>query len=128
MTGDVERILVATDRSDTAERAVAWASAMARRYGAELIVLHVVVPDAAAAQVERRAETDGAGDRTRTKVVVHPSPAKAILETAEEEAVDVIVVGNVGLKSRRRFLGGNVPNTVVHGSTCTVVVVDTERI
>lgn len=121
----MERILVATDRSETAERAVTWASEMARRYEAELLVLHVVVPDQAGAPVEHRAETAVAG-RTRTKVVVHANPATAIIETAREEDVDVVVVGNVGLKSRRRFVVGNVPSTVVHGCSCTVVVVDTE--
>ena len=127
MSGNVRRILAATDRSPTAERAVAWAAEMAQRYDAELIVLHVVVPDRAAPQVEQRAETQAADERTRTKVLVHANPARAILDTAREEAVDVIVVGNVGLKSRRRFLTGNVPSAVVHGSTCAVVVVDTEE-
>ena len=122
----VERILVATDRSETAERAVAWAGEMARRYEAELLVLHVVVPDQAGTAVETRAEPAAAGDRTRTRVVVHANPATAIIETARDEDVDVVVVGNVGLKSRRRFLVGNVPSTVVHGCSCTVVVVDTE--
>src|SRR6185312_9087650 len=90
----VERILVATDRSETAERAVAWAGEMARRYEAELLVLHVVVPDQAGTAVESRAETAAAGDRTRTKVVVHANPATAIIETARDEDVDVVVVGN----------------------------------
>jgi len=36
------RIVVATDRSKTAERAVAWAGELAARYAAELIVLQVV--------------------------------------------------------------------------------------
>jgi nucleotide-binding universal stress UspA family protein len=99
---------------------------MARRYEAELLVLHVVVPDRAAPPVESRAETAAAGDRTRTKVVVHANPATAIIETAHDERADVVVVGNVGLKSRRRFLVGNVPDAVVHGCRCTVVVVDTE--
>ena len=35
----IERILVGTDRSETATRAVTWALDMARRYDAELIVL-----------------------------------------------------------------------------------------
>ena len=40
----IERIAVATDRSQTATRAVAWAAEMARNYGAELIVIQVFVP------------------------------------------------------------------------------------
>jgi nucleotide-binding universal stress UspA family protein len=33
----VQRVVVATDRSQTAERAVAWADELAGRYGAELV-------------------------------------------------------------------------------------------
>ena len=35
----IDRILVGTDRSETATRAVKWAADMARRYQAQLIVL-----------------------------------------------------------------------------------------
>jgi ubiquinone biosynthesis protein len=119
--GAVRRILVATDRSETAENAVAFAEEMAGRYGAELVVLHVLVPDQA-----RKGEPGGErGGDARTRVVVHSDPAKAIVEVAREEAVDVIVVGNVGIRSRRRFLVGNVPSAVVSSAPCTVVLVNT---
>ena len=117
----VRKILVATDRSDTAEEAVAFAEEMAERYGAELIVLQVLVPDAAR-RGEPGTERGGSG---RTRVVVHADPAKAIVEAATEEGVDVVVVGNVGMSSRTRFLVGNVPNTVSHAAPCTVVLVNT---
>ncbi len=121
MSSGVRRILVATDRSETAEEAVAFAEEMAERYEAELIVLQVLVPEAA------RHGTPGGerGGRGRTKVVVHADPAKAIVEAAKEEDVDVVVVGNVGMGSRTRFLVGNVPNTVSHAAPCTVVLVNT---
>ena len=41
----VERVVVATDRSETAERAVNFASEMANRYGAELVLVQVLGPD-----------------------------------------------------------------------------------
>src|SRR4051812_26014270 len=40
----VRRVMVGTDRSETAERAVRWAAAMAELYGAELHVVQVVIP------------------------------------------------------------------------------------
>ena len=40
----VERIVVASDRSDTASRAVAWAAEMARNYGAQLTIVQAFVP------------------------------------------------------------------------------------
>ena len=118
---EIKRILVATDRSSTAESAVAFAEEMAQRYGAELIVLQVLVPD------ERRKGEPGSerGGSARTKVVVNSDPAKAIITAAREEQVDVVVVGNVGMRSRRRFLVGNVPSAVAHAAPCTVVLVNT---
>ena len=115
------KIMVATDRSATAEKAVAFAEDMARRYEAELLVLQVLVPDEGR-KGEPGAERAGAA---RTKVVVNSDPAKAIVEAAREEAVDVVVVGNVGVRSRKRFLVGNVPSAVAHQAPCTVVLVDT---
>ena len=50
LPSQVNRILVATDRSDSADRAVRWAAEMADRYQAELILLHVVVPQTAGAE------------------------------------------------------------------------------
>ena len=40
----VGRVMVGTDRSETAERAVRWAAAFADRYAAELHVVQVVIP------------------------------------------------------------------------------------
>jgi ubiquinone biosynthesis protein len=118
---EVKRILVATDRSETAEDAVAFAEEMARRYDAELVVLQVLVPD------ERRKGEPGSerGGSWRTRVVVNSDPAKAIVEAAKEEQADILVVGNVGMRSRRRFLVGNVPSAVAHAAPCTVVLVNT---
>jgi ubiquinone biosynthesis protein len=118
---DIKRILVATDRSDTAEDAVSFAEEMARRYEAELIVLQVLVPDEAR-RGEPGSERGGSG---RTRVVVNSDPAKAIVDAAREEQADVVVVGNVGVRSRKRFLVGNVPSAVAHQAPCTVVLVNT---
>lgn len=121
MSASVRKVLVATDRSETAEQAVAFAEEMAERYEAELVVLQVLVPDEGR---KGDAEAERAG-RGRTRVVVHADPAKAIVEVAKEEGVDVVVVGNVGMEKRTRFLTGNVPNAVSHGAPCTVVLVNT---
>jgi nucleotide-binding universal stress UspA family protein len=117
------KIMVATDRSATAEKAVAFAEEMARRYEAELLVLQVLVPDEAR-KGEPGAERAG---EARTRVVVNSDPAKAIVEAAREEAADVVVVGNVGVRSKRRFLVGNVPSAVAHQAPCTVVLVNTQE-
>src|SRR5436190_1310148 len=39
-------------------------------------------------------------------------PAEAVLDAAEEEGADLIVVGNKGMRGARRFLLGSVPDRV----------------
>jgi nucleotide-binding universal stress UspA family protein len=135
----VRRLMVATDRSESADYTVAWAAEMAGRYEAELHVLQVVVPqnppgtDAGAAEATRaayaaedlkRLATDMAGERGRAMVVVDEDPSQAIVDAAEQMEVDVLVVGNVGMSGRKEFLLGNVPNRVSHNARCTVVIVN----
>jgi nucleotide-binding universal stress UspA family protein len=52
-------------------------------------------------------------------------PADAILTLAEELGSDLIVVGNQGLSSARRYLLGNVPDKVSHHAPCSVLIVNT---
>src|SRR2546428_3724165 len=111
--------MVATDRSQSATRAVDWAADMASRFGAELHLLQVLVPEhtpgteAGAAEATRASYAAAelgkfaeqlAGPRGRAHVVVDTDPSRAIVQAAEEEAVDVLVVGNVGMSGRKEFL------------------------
>ncbi len=41
----IRRVMVGTDRSKTADHAVQWAAEFANRYGAELFVAQVIVPN-----------------------------------------------------------------------------------
>ncbi len=136
--GPIRRVLVATDRSESADRAVQWAANLAESHGAELILFQVLLPaaDGAAPDDERqrlaRAEADLrrfaqelAGVRGRGRVVVHEDPSLAILDGIDAERADVVVVGNVGMSGRRQFLLGNIPNRVSHNAPCTVVIVNT---
>jgi ubiquinone biosynthesis protein len=125
----VRRVLVATDRSETAERAVRFASDMAQRYGAELFLLRVLLTDdgvLAEAGRELAEHARGlAGERGRSAVVIGDDPAAAIVEAAKREHADVVVVGSVGMSGRKEFLLHNVPNRVSHNAPCTVVIVQT---
>ena len=127
----VRRVLVATDRSETAERAVRFATEMAERYGAELFLLRVLLSDdgtraEATRELAEYAESL-AGERGRSSVVIGADPAEAIVESARREKADVLVVGSVGMTGRREFLLHNVPNRVSHNAPCTVVIVHTQR-
>jgi len=140
MGGPVKRVMVGTDRSVTAERAVAWAAAFADRYEADLHIVQVILPGhptdtqfgAAEATRARGAAdelqtyaTQVAGERGRAHVVIHDDPAMAIVEATEEYGIDVLVVGNAGMAGRKEFLLGNVPNRISHNARCTVIIVNT---
>ncbi len=133
----VRRVAVATDRSQSADRAVRWAASLADRYQASLVAIQVIVPEnppgteAGAAEATRVSfaakELDGfvhdlAGDRGSGRVVVDRDPARAIVEAAEEAGADVLVVGNLGMAGRKEFLLGNVPNRISHNARCTVII------
>src|ERR687895_2803047 len=93
----VQRVMVGTDRSETADQAVLWAASFA-----EL-----------------------AGERGRALLIVDDDPAMAIVRAAEQEAIDVLVVGNMGMAGRKEFLLGNIPNRISHNARCIVVIVNT---
>ena len=125
-------MLVATDRSETAERAVRFAAEMARSLRGRA---------ARPARAGRPRRSRGRrpceelaeyvetlpGERKRSAVVSGEDPAEAIVEAARREKADVLVVGSVGMSGRREFLLRNVPNRVSHNAPCTVVIVQTHR-
>ena len=138
----VARVMVGTDRSETAQRAVRWAAAFADAYSAELHVVQVVIPlhpadtEHGTAEVTRaRAAADElqtyattiAGARGFAHVVIDDDPALAIVHATEEHDIDVLVVGNAGMAGRKEFLLGNVPNRISHNARCTVIIVNTTR-
>jgi predicted unusual protein kinase regulating ubiquinone biosynthesis (AarF/ABC1/UbiB family)/nucleotide-binding universal stress UspA family protein len=118
------RVVVATDRSETARRAVEWAADLARRFDGELVLLQVLtepVEGAEDALAADAAELNGA----RAVVRVDPDIAGAVVRVVDEEHADVLVVGNAGMGGRKEFLLGNIPNRISHAARCTVVIVNT---
>jgi len=109
---------------------------MSGRYAADLLVLQVIPPEhltgadadsAAQAAADQLAALtrDICGDRGRPLVVYDSDLADAIVRTCEDERVDLVVVGNVGMRDRTEFLLGSVPNRVSHNARCSVVIVNT---
>jgi len=138
-TPPVTRVLVATDRSETADQAVHWAARMARACDAELILLRVMPPPAnGAGSDELNEDLDRAADELReladrvagprgsVRVVVDDDPAAAILDVVQLENVDAVVVGNVGMAGRKQFLLSNIPNRISHNARCSVIIVNTD--
>jgi nucleotide-binding universal stress UspA family protein len=143
------RIVVGTDGSETAHVAVREAAELARQTGAELQLVsayepvpqsrlrteQLEAPDDIAHTVGPREDVDAilstaasdveaAGVKVRT-FARQGEPADAILDVAEEENADLIIVGNKGMTGAKRFLLGSVPNKVSHHAPCSVLIIRT---
>jgi len=131
----IRSILVGTDTSTAATVAVEEACRLARTHDAELVVLYVRppidarevfdpgrVPDVDRYFADLAPRLTGVAVRTRRE---DGDAAETICDVAEQEAVDVIVVGNRGTHGRKRWFLGSVPNAVVQHSPCSVYIVDT---
>ena len=143
------KIVVGTDGSETASKAVADAVAMARSLNAELIIVSAFEPVSNArlrdeavqapadlqwmvnpredvnATLADAAERAAAGGVQAVTVARQGDPADAILDVAEEQGADLIVVGNKGMTGAKRFLLGSVPNKVSHHAPCSVLIIRT---
>jgi nucleotide-binding universal stress UspA family protein len=134
-----ERILVGTDGSESATRAVARAVGIAKQDGAELVVVHAhgdpnigyaLAGESSpsierATEIVRATENKHAADIAVRTIVREGEAASVLLDVAEEEKVGLIVVGNKGMSGTRRFLQGSVPNRVSHHAQCDVLIVHT---
>lgn len=121
------RILVATDGSATATRAVDRAVELAVATGAALTVL------VAGSDADARAVVDGELARLAGTgldvdgVVEERDPAAAILDVARRGGHDLVVVGNVGMTGdRASYTLGSVPNKVSHALACSLLIVRTD--
>jgi nucleotide-binding universal stress UspA family protein len=143
-------LVVGTDGSDTADRAVETAAEIARSWGSEL---HIVTAARASRSSTASASATGAplvdsgagaalleeaaknvGEQALKKhadglaAEAHAAQGSAddvILSTAVEVGADLIVVGSKGMRGARRYLG-SVPNSVAHGAHCAVLIVKTD--
>jgi nucleotide-binding universal stress UspA family protein len=116
-------IVVGTDGSDTASQAVRQAVELARAVGAKLELVSAYEPVSARQLREERRDTP-----EDLQWAIYPrqgDPADAILDVAEEQEADLIVIGNKGMTGAKRFLLGSVPNKVSHHAPCSVLIIRT---
>jgi nucleotide-binding universal stress UspA family protein len=121
------KIAVGTDGSETAAKAVARAVDLATTLGAELLVVNAHGPkgqERGQTIIEQVKKEYGANARIKG-ILKEGHPADVLGEVAQEEGVDLIVVGNKGMTGASRFLLGSVPNRVSHGAPANVLIVRT---
>jgi len=118
-------VLVGTDGSITAGRAVRRAVDISAHFGARLLVAYVgeaALGIEVLEGVERQYAE--AGIRIVTSLLTGDA-ADALLGLAAAERVDLVVVGNRGMSGPQRLLLGSVPDKLIRRSTCDVLVVRT---
>lgn len=143
-------ILVGTDGSDTAGKALSQAIELAKQLDARLHIVSAYEPVSKQRlrkeesevpkdlqwmvnpredvlelleKAEKKAKDDGVG-KVETSAC-QGDAADAILDVAEEQKSDLIVIGNKGMTGTKRFLLGSVPNKVSHYAPCSVLIVRT---
>jgi nucleotide-binding universal stress UspA family protein len=142
-------IVVGIDESQTAQHALRAALDLARSLGSELIVVSAyaplregelrasrreaprdvawsIGPDSAVRALleDAREQAEAAG--LTVECIARPGAAvPAILSVASDRGAGLVIVGNRGMRARRR-LRGCVPDDVSHQAPCSVLIVDTE--
>lgn len=141
----IQHILAATDCQLPSLRAVRYAFELAKKLGAVVHLLRVyepvVVPTAsgsgyiphdtlhreALAALERvSAPYWGSEVLGRRIAIMSGDPARTILQSADELAVDLVVVGSHGRRGIKRLLAGSVAESVMREARCPVLVARNE--
>ena len=142
---EIKKILFATDFSEGSSSALPYAVDIAKRYGAKLYFVHVIydvaktsgwyVPHVsmdelyndmeknAKAQLEKSFTEEMRGFKDVEHVVLKGTPYEELARFAEENKVDLIVIGTHGRKGLDRMLFGSTAEQVVRHAPCPVLTV-----
>jgi nucleotide-binding universal stress UspA family protein len=144
MASRIQRIMVASDGSDSSNRAIDVAAALARREKADLVIVSVATPSPAAARREFQRIEGSAADPSETAsqailmdaeqragwadvkartIMLWGDPAEAIIKAVVSEKVDAVVVGRRGHGQLAGLLLGSISQKLVSLSPCMVTVV-----
>jgi putative phosphoribosyl transferase len=133
----IQTILHPTDFSESSEGAFQFACALARDYGAQVVVVHAFEPPGGLEAKEYR-RAIGLDEELNARLqavkpteravevrhlLVEGSPVEAILRAAEVERCDLIVMGTHGRTGLRRAVMGSVAAAVTRRAGCPVLTV-----
>jgi universal stress protein A len=142
----IRRVLAPTDFSDSASPAVRYAAELAGKFGAELVLLHVVqdltlvVPDvmmptpittpalndmvegakAGLAAFVQKLGLEPLKPKTEVRI---GAPAAEIVSAAEDLKADLLCIGTHGRTGIAHFLLGSVAERIVRHAPCPVLTV-----
>jgi nucleotide-binding universal stress UspA family protein len=134
-----ERIVLAVDGSEPAQRAVPVAADIASKYGSEVIAVHVVeqqlgrggpiaydtTGEAArdADDAARSLKDVGVSARAEARAALAGRAAQEIMDVAASEDAGLIVMGSRGMSDWQGLLIGSVAHKVLHLSSVPVLII-----
>ena len=139
---DLKNVLVAIDFDELTETTLAYARAMARRFGSRLHVIHVMdntflrampidshtLQASVPHQIEQRLTEEDRRDLRALPVVrTSNTPAEEIVEYARDHHIDLIVMGTHGRRAVAHLVVGSVAERVVRTAPCPVLTVRMEH-
>lgn len=142
------RMIVPTDFSETADRALATAIDLARPLAAEIVLVHVYAPvmvlpppidmvslpavfpkamEKMMAALEARAARVRDAGLSCELALVEGSPHLEVVREADERRADLVVMGTHGRGGLAHAVLGSVTERVIHRAPCPVLVVPDRR-
>jgi len=134
-----ERIALAVDGSEPAQRALPVAADIASKYGSEVIAVHVVEQQLGlggpiafetteeatrvADEAARFLKDAGVSARTEARAALAGGAAQEIMDVAASEDVGLIVMGSRGMSDWQGLLVGSVAHKVLHLSSVPVLII-----
>jgi len=147
----LDKVLLPTDGSETAEKAIAFAARLLGNTGCKVTLLSVVEepvysafwsdgliapevlmppPEELREELDKKAEevlAESAKPLRDAGIEVQPkirfgNPASEVLKEAEESGYDMVVMGSHGRGALGGFLLGSVSNRVAHHAKCPVLI------
>ncbi len=143
-----KRLLVPTDFSAYSDNALRHAIDIARQYGAEVFLLHVIdesiqqctyeycLTDDVMKQIEQESKIRSAeklreeierveknnADVAIEAIIKHGIPYEEILREQEDKKIDLIVIASHGRTGIKRVLIGSVAERVIRAAKCPVML------
>jgi nucleotide-binding universal stress UspA family protein len=129
----MSRILVAVSSPWASERMVEPLTGLSKRLGAEVLVVHVSRPSGGQMREQEQADGESAisllrqkleerGVNVQTLLMFSDDIARAVLNTAVERDVTMIVLGLTGKNVFARLLAGNVPVELIKNTRSPVLI------
>ena len=152
-----KKILCPTDFSEPSYKALKTANDLAMQFSSELILIHIITPmqifpsapgfapgqpaaggyitaemteeirEHAQKSLEMAIEDKISPEVKVQKVVFQGNPAEGITSYAEENDIDVIVIGTHGYTGWRHLLIGSVTEKVVRSAPCPVLTIPADK-